>query len=186
MDPKSLPTYVMFEVEIESLVLNLKSGKSFQFPEMLSNGRANYILFEQLIRKLTGLTKTSKSDHTAADGTCYEQKAYSDTTLYPSSDDDFFHTSASSTFGPNNNGPKIKAFLEKGDYASALKICKETGYDHNEFYIYTNTRGFSPSVPLRFFIVPTADVLANLSKEDPREISRKILLAKITSTVAIQ
>lgn len=181
-----LESYILYEVEIESLRLTLKSGKNYEFPETLSNGRANYVLFEELIRKITGLRKTERSDHTSKNNETYEQKAYYDTELYPESKYDLFQTSASSTFGANNNGPKIKKFLETNKYEEALALCRQTGYDHNDFYIYTNTRDFNPKIPMRFFIVPTRDVIANLSKDDPRLISRSKIMSMVKSHKKIQ
>ena len=58
----NLDPYTMYEVQIESLKLNLKNGISYEFPDTLANGRANYILFEELVRALTGLRKTTGSD----------------------------------------------------------------------------------------------------------------------------
>lgn len=181
----NLEPYTMYEVQIESLKLNLKNGKSYEFPDTLANGRANYILFEELVRALTGLRKTTGSDHTGQNGRIYEQKAYKDTVLYPGTEHDLFQTSASSTFGANNKGPVIKKLLEANDYESALKICRKTGYDKNDFYIYTNTKSFQPTVPLKYFVVPTVDVISNLDPSDPRLISRKTLLAKIKNTVQL-
>ena len=182
---KNLVPYTLYEVGIKSLELNLTSGVTYQFPETLANGRANYILFEELIRKMTGLTKAKNSDHKDNTGKTYEQKAYKDPAIYPKLNDDLFHTSASSTFGANNKGPKIKKLLESGDYQAALAICKETGYDYNDFYIYTNTKQYKSSFPLRYFVMPKADVLAILEADDPRKISRKVILAKITNTVVL-
>jgi hypothetical protein len=181
----NLEPYSLYEVQIESLVLTLKNGSKYEFPDTLANGRSNYILFEELVRALTGLTKTAGSDHTALDGTKYEQKAFKDTILYPGEKNDLFQTSASSTFGANNNGPRIKRLLETNDYESALKICRVTGYDHNDFYIYTNTKGFKPTVSMKYFVVPTIDVISNLNPSDPRQISRKKLLAKIKKSVQL-
>jgi len=181
----NLEPYTMYEVQIESLKLNLKNGKSYEFPDTLANGRANYILFEELVRALTGLRKTTGSDHTGPDGRIYEQKAYKDTVLYPGTEHDLFQTSASSTFGANNKGPVIKKLLEANDYESALKICRKTGYDKNDFYIYTNTKSFQPIVAMKYFIVPKEDVLKNLSTTDPRLISRKVLIQKISKEVVI-
>ena len=181
----NLEPYSLYEVGIKSLILTLKNGSQYEFPDTLANGRSNYILFEELIRKLTGLKKTSGSDHTASDGTKYEQKAFNDNILYPEDKYDLFQTSASSTFGANNNGPRVKRLLEANDYESALKICRVTGYDHNDFYIYTNTKGFKPTVPLKYIVVPTVDVISNLNPSDPRQISRKILLAKVKKTVQL-
>jgi len=181
----NLEPYSLYEVGIESLILTLKNGNQFEFPDTLANGRANYILLEELIRKITGLMKTSGSDHTASNGTKYEQKAFNDSNLYPEDKYDLFQTSASSTFGANNNGPRVKRLLDTNDYESALKICRVTGYDHNDFYIYTNTKGFKPTVPLKYFVIPTIDVISNLNPSDPRLISRKILLSKIKKTVQL-
>ena len=181
----NLEPYSLYEVAIESLKLTLKNGKQYEFPETLANGRANYVLFEELVRALTGLSKTAGSDHSGPDGTKFEQKAYKDPELYPSENHDYFQTSASSTFGANNDGPRIKRLLDTNDYESALKICRVTGYDHNDFYIYTNTRGFKANIPLRYFVVPTIDVIKNLNPEDPRQISRSVLLAKIKKTVKL-
>ena len=181
----NLTPYTLYEVQIESLKLTLKNGSYYEFPDTLANGRANYILFEELVRALTGLRKTTGSDHTSSDGSIYEQKAFKDLELFPGDENDLFQTSASSTFGANNKGPVIKRLLETNDYESALKICCETGYDKNDYYIYTNTKSFQPIVAMKYFIVPKEDVLANLSATDPRLISRKALMKKVTSKVAI-
>jgi hypothetical protein len=182
---QNLKPYVLYEVGLESLQLKLSSGAVYEFPDTLANGRANYILFEELLRKLTGLSKAKHSDHEDSNGKTFEQKAYKDPAIYPDPDDDFFQTSASTTFGANNNGPKIKKLLEGGDYDSALAICKETGYNKNDFYIYTNTKQFNVSFPLRYFVMPKADVLVYLTTHDPRLVNRKTLLAKITETVVL-
>jgi hypothetical protein len=75
--------------------------------------------------------------------------------------------------------------LLNGDYQGALKICKETGYDHNDFYIYTNTKGFRNEVPFRYVVVPTKFILSNLNPVDPREISRKSFLDKIKRKITL-
>ena len=181
----NLEPYTLYEIAIESLALTLKDGKRFEFPDTLANGRANYILFEELVRAVTGLRKTTGSDHAGPDGKTYEQKAFKDITLFPNDGDDLFQTSASSTFGANNKGPVIKRFLEANDYESALNICCESGYSKNDYYIYTNTKSYQPIVPMKYLIVPTTDVLANLSSVDPRLISRNSLMSKITKRVAI-
>jgi len=169
----------MYEAGVESLTLRLADGNEYQFPEMLSNGRANYILFEELVRNLTGLSKTKQSDHIADDGTTYEQKAYSDQSLYPTDKSDLFQTSASSTFGANNNGPIIKRLLENGQYQEALEICKATGYSKNDFYIYTNTKNYKIESLFRYFVLPTKRILELIDSDDPRLISRSVLLAQI-------
>lgn len=180
-----LEPHVLYEVGIRSLCLTLNSGAVFEFPETLSNGRANYILFEELVRKLTGLKKTANSDHTGPNNTKFEQKAFFDLELYPSDEYDYFQTSASNTFPANNYGPTIKRFLEAGDYESALSLCKQTGYNHNDFYIYTNSRKYNTSIPFKFFVVPTKVVLSHLSEDDPRLVSRRLLLSDIKSKLVI-
>jgi len=177
-------TYVMYEVEIDRLALIFKDGTEKVFPEALTNGRANYILFEYLIRDLAGLVKAKGSDHKNAKGENFEQKAFPDIDLYPNADDRF-QVSASSTFPANNNGPKIKKFLDSGDYDSALKICMETGYDKNDFYVLTNTSHYEVGAPFRYMIIPKDDLVANLDKADPRLLSRKWLLSKVKRTVKI-
>lgn len=180
-----LEPFVLYETGIDSLRLILNSGSQLQFPDTLANGRANYILFEELVRTLTGLQKTAGSDHEGSGGLRYEQKAFSDRELHPSASKNLFQTSASSTFGANNQGPKIDKLLASGDYAAALEICEETGYSKNDFYIYTNTRGYNPSVPFRHIVVPTSFVLSNLDLGDPRLISRDILLENVIRTEVI-
>jgi hypothetical protein len=175
-----LEPFVMYEVQIKALALTLKSGKSYEFPDTLKNGRANYILFEELIRAITGLTKEKQSDHVSSTGKKYEQKAYADPEAYPESKFDYFQTSASSTFAANNNGPRIKKLLEASSYEEALQICKDTGYSKNDFYIYTNTSGFSVEIPFRYVVIPVSDVLKMIDKNDPREISRKEILSKVS------
>ena len=150
--------------------------------EGLSNGRANYVLFQSLVARCTGLSEGSEG--AASDlSEGHEVKAYYDYDLYPESDE--FQTSASSTFGANNKGPVIKKLLDNGDYQAALKICVETGYSKNHAYVYTNTRKYIAEVPFRYVIVPTKDVLALLSKKDPRLISRDAILKRVKKTVVI-
>jgi len=179
-----LETGVLYEVEIDRLVLVLTDGREFSFPETLSNGRSSYVLFESLVRELTGLEKTRGSDHIDSEGRTYEQKAYLDLELFPRGAD-LFQCSASSTFGANNRGPIIKRLLEAGDYASALEICMETGYSKNDFYIFSNTRDFRPDVPFRFVVLQAEQVIALLDKSDPRMISRQAVLDTVSRTVKL-
>jgi len=167
---------VLYELQIGTLELLLPGNVRLNMSTTLSNGRANYILFQNLASRCTGLAAGSEGGASdLAEG--HEVKAYSDATLYPNKD--LFQTSASSTFGANNNGPLIKRLLEAGDYAGALRVCKETGYDKNRAYIYTNTRDFRPSVPFRYVIVPKELVLRLLSPQDPRNISRNAILSRV-------
>jgi hypothetical protein len=174
--------YVLYELPISSLILTTKSGASIEMNEGLSNGRANYVLFQSLVARCTGLLEGSEG--AASDlSEGHEVKAYYDHELYPENDD--FQTSASSTFGANNKGPIIKRLLAEGDYGSALKICTETGYEKNQAYVYTNTRKYIAEVPFRYIIVPKDDVLEMLSKDDPRLISRDAILKKVAETIQI-
>ncbi len=180
--------FTLYELDIHSLTLNLATGPSLDVTGTLTNGRASYILFQHLVANLSGLGEFSEggdSDLVDEAGRGYEVKSYRDPELWPRTTWDLFHTSASSTFGPNNHGPRIKQLLREGAYDEALDICMRSGYDKNAFYVYTNTGGFVPEIPFRYFIVPTQTVLDTLSRADPRQISRRSLLALLTDTVRI-
>ena len=168
-------TLTLYSLEITGLSLELNAGGSIPMLEALKNGRANYIIFEELVRKLTGLVKTSGSDHEDSQGSKYEQKSYVDYAI--DSSKEFFQTSSSSTFPANRYGKEIKELLEGGNYEKAKKLCECTGYSKNNFYIYTNTGQYDPSVPFKYIIVPRELVLKHLSKSDPRLISRSEVLA---------
>jgi hypothetical protein len=180
----SIRPFVLYETKIKDFTLNLEDGRSFWFPETLSNGRVSYVVFECLVREFAELYKAKKSDHTDGD-VLYEQKAYVDPVKDPKFKHSVIDCAPSSLQGPNNHGPTIKALLEDGDYHTALEICIEKGYGLNEFYVFTNTRKFDVSVPFRFFILPTEALLANLNKLDPRVVSRGVLLDLIESTEKI-
>ena len=175
-----MPVYrdqlVLYELPIFRLELSLGGGITFGSVAALTNGRANYILFQGLVSYCTGLAAASEGGFSDL-AEQHEVKAFHDAQLYP--EKDLFQTSASSTFSANNHGPQIKALLEAGQYDAALKICRQTGYDKNRAYIYTNTRGFNPRVPFRYVIVPQALVLSLLSPSDPRLISRDAILARV-------
>lgn len=177
-------TFTLYQIKVDNLALKLGDGSELLFPSALSNGRVNYVLFEELVRHYAGLTKVTKSDHKDAAGKKYEQKSYKDAAAYPNSAD-LFQCAASNTFGANNNGPKIKKLLASGNYDSALEICKQTGYDHNDYYIFTNSGGFKPGMTFEYFIVPTETLLKHLDSEDPRVVSRSTMLGLIKSKVKI-
>jgi hypothetical protein len=177
-------THTLYEIGVKRLVLQLSNGTDLAFDQALANGRANYVIFEELIRNFTGLLQTTGSDHKDSGGKKFEQKSYPDAELYPNSPD-LFRISSSSTFGANNHGPKVKAFLENDDYESALELCKTTGYNKNDFYIFTNTGGFKPESTLRYIILPKDEVLEHLDSEDPRMISRYTVLGLAKSKVVI-
>ncbi len=179
---------VMYEVGISALELQFSDGTALDVTASLRNGRASYVLFEKLVAHFSGLQSGSQgglSDLVHDSGLGYEVKSYRDPDQVKPGPD-LFHTAASSTFGPNNLGPRIKQLLLAGDYPSALETCKASGYDKNAFYVYTNTGDYVPSLPFRYFIVPTADVLRSLSAADPRQVSRSKLLGLIGRTERIK
>jgi hypothetical protein len=168
---------VMYEVPIKSVDLIFGNQKSF-YPEVLSNGRGNYLIFEALVRELTGLEKANGCDHKDESGQRYEQKSYKDRELHPK-EPDCFRVSPSSTFPANNNGPKIRALLDANDYHGALELCKKikNGYNNIDFFVLTNTGGFRVDIPMRFFVLSKDTMLAHLSDTDPREVSLQSLLS---------
>jgi hypothetical protein len=176
--------FTMYEINVDRLALVLADGSEKVFPEALASGRANYMLFEALVREFAGLEKTTGSDHKDAQGKTYEQKAYEDPDLYPNSKD-LFRCSSSSTFGANNDGPKVKKLLENNDYEGALELCKAKGYNKNNFYIFTNSGSFRTEIPFRYFIIPKETVVSELDSEDPRMISKSKLFSMIQSKVVL-
>jgi hypothetical protein len=182
----SLEPFVLYEGPIDGLRLDA-FGTTIDVTHTLSNGRSSYVLFQFLVAFCLGLDGNSEggdSDLCSGD-TKIEVKAYADPTLRPSANLDWFHTAASSTFGPNNRGPEVKGLLAAGKYQAALEVCRETGFAKNDFYVYTNTSGYRPDVPLRFIALPTDTVLSLLSTQDPRLINRRDVLACATRTELI-
>lgn len=171
---------VLYEVPVQALTLTFGGGRHLDVTAALSNGRSSYVVFQALVAHLVGLvagTEGAGSDLRTASGAGLEVKAYRDPELWPQPGHDRFHTAASSTFGPNNHGPTVRRLLEQGDYGAALTLCRRTGYDHNDIYVYTNTGSWDQRVPLRFLLVPTRTVLRMLDRADPRLIDRRALLA---------
>jgi hypothetical protein len=180
--------YVLYEIEIQSLKWQFGNGSELDVTHLLSSGRANYILIEDLISRFSGIgaySQGGKSDLRDVAGLNYEVKSYRDVAAHPSSDADLFHTASSSTFAANNYGPAVKKMLDNGNYRDALKLCKEKGYNKNEFYVYVNSAQYQIGTALSYVIVPKSDVLRLLSKSDPRLISRRKILGLVTSRVAI-
>jgi hypothetical protein len=180
--------HILYEVKLKALVLEVDRGAKFDATHLLANGRANYILFENFIAQCAGLSPNSQggaSDLCDDLGCGYEVKSYKDPDSFPGTRNNMFHTAASSTFGPNNHGPAIKRLLNTGNYAEALKICRESGFNKNDFYIYVNSAQYDVSVPFRYIILPTSEVLSLLSKEDPRLISRVDILSRARKTITI-
>lgn len=176
--PFILKEGTLYELEVRKINLITNLDRIFSFPEALKNGRSSYIIFEDLIRELTNLQKIPHFDHGDEFGNVYEQKSYKDKQLHPNAKSEF-QCIASSTFGANNNGPKIKNMLKRGNYSGALKICKDLGYDNIDYFIFTNTSQWNPRIPFRFFLVSKQNVLRSLSKSDPRLVCRDRLMAMI-------
>lgn len=168
---------VMYEVNIKSLDLVFEDRTSF-YPESLHNGRASYVVFEELCRELTGLQKGSGNDHIDEAGRSYEQKSYEDKELFPRKKG-VLSLGASSTFGANNNGKAVKKLIDAGDYKGALEFCKKVknGYDGIDFFVFTNTGGFNVKIPFRFFVLEKETVMSHLDSKDPRKASRDSLLS---------
>ena len=100
--------HVLYEVPIRGLALELATGQRLDVSATLTNGRANYVLFQHVVARCTGLSENSEG--AAADlvddaGRGYEVKSYKDPEAYPFKDERF-HTAASSTFPANNRGPR--------------------------------------------------------------------------------
>jgi hypothetical protein len=177
-NPLVLKEGTLYELGLKRLNLITNSGKIFSFPEALKNGRSSYVIFENLIRELTGFEKVKHFDHIDQKGKVYEQKSYKDPQIHQKSSPEF-QCSSSNTFGANNYGPKIKRLLNKGDYPGALKLCKDLSYNEIDYFIFTNTSQWSPQIPLRFFAVSKTNVLKSLSKTDPRLVCRDRLMATV-------
>jgi len=193
--PSYREQFVLYEVDVGEMNLDL-AGKRFKVSKVLANGRCSYLVFEMVLERLTGLEGNgqgkgsdlvdSKKDE---EDEGYEVKSFHDQDDYPKKGK-AFHTAASCTASANNRGPEIKALLADGDYAGALKICETTGYDHNVFYIYTNTaewrlRG-SGNTKFKYIVIPKKALLELLKKKkkddekegkepDPRTIKRSDL-----------
>jgi hypothetical protein len=183
-------THTLYRLQLEGLQLMLPGGIGLDVSALLSNGRANYTIFQALAGRCAGLSQHSEggdSDLASRDGVRYEVKAFADAGLHPRerAKHATVHTAASSTFGPNNHGPRIKKLLDAGKWDEAFEICWETGYAKNEFYLYTNTRDYSVAAPFSYVIIPRDEVVANLSKTDPRVISRATLLGLVQDEVTI-
>jgi hypothetical protein len=175
---------VLYTLPIGKLTLNV-GGLDVDVSSVLASGRANYILFQRLVAWCTGMSEFSEggdSDLRSPSGLRAEVKAFHDEVRYPgrAARWEMLHTASSATFGPNNAGPRVKALLKAGDYAGALALCRALGYDKNDVYVYTNTRGFAAGMDLRYLVLPTSAVLSSLSLADPRLVSRSALLAQVT------
>lgn len=180
-------TNVLYKIKVgEAKVSVGENGYSFPVSDFISNGRASYMFFESLVRSLFGLEKARRdgSDHLdPSTGKYLEQKSFK----YSSSKTrkGVFQTSASNTFGANNRGSLIKKLLLEGKYQEALNICRETGYDKNDFYVYTNTGGFVPGGVLEIIFLKTEDVMKALSDTDPRKIDVKDIYSLVKEELVL-
>jgi hypothetical protein len=185
----SIEPLVLYEVQISEVVVRFDGGVEIELSEVVSNGRASYLLFKDVLIAITNLTAGSEgagSDfrlRVATSDSGVEAKSYPDPDLYPR--DCNVHVAPSSTFGPNNNGPIIKSLLKNGKYDEALQLCRRIGYDKSDYYLLTNTQGFDTSIPFRFVLIPTEDLLMALSSSDPRIARRDTLLDLIQATQPI-
>jgi hypothetical protein len=188
--------FVLYDVTIGRLLLEVgDNGALIDMPSTLKSGRVNYLIFQDLVGSIAGLRANSEggdSDLTSEGGQFeakgvvdkYEVKAFREAGVRAGKDT--FHTAASCTVSANNKGPAIKKMLTDGLYADALALCRKTGYDKNDYYIYTNTRDFQPGQPMRFVFLPTSRVLELLSTTDPRLISRQAILDECVRTEKVR
>ena len=154
---------VRYILPIGDLKLDV-GGVVLDVSEILRNGRVSYLIFEEIVRRIFGLDKGIRGSDHSFNGSGIEQKAFS-------CNKEFFHIAASCTFNANNKGPAIKSALAKGDYDLALEICKETGFNKNDFYVLTSTSQYAVGSPIDIIFLRKEDVLRNLDGADPRRMS---------------
>lgn len=158
-----------------------KSTRGNDITHLLKSGRTNYSIFEYLIGEITGLQKGKEgSDHfDLTNNLNYEQKSYVDQdNPSQSRGAKFIHSGPSSVFANNSSALAYKNFIEANNYKLARKLCREKGYNKNDFYIFTNTSDFS-SGEFNYFVLSRADVLKNVVKTDPAVIDRDKLIRKL-------
>ena len=171
----------LYEVPITSLKLHYGQTSNEEMVDVLKNGRGSYIIFERLIRTLTGLVDTPKgnqSDHLdLVSGSIYEQKSYLDPQYHPRSKD--MIETGPSTFKASNAGARVYRSTLAGDPLQAFEMVNRFGYSKNDFYLYTNTGQFILGQPFRYFVVAKEDVLTNLHS-DFINLTRSEMLAMNT------
>ena len=182
---KYLELHVLYEIPIKSLELTFGTKKKMDLLSTLSNGRGSYLVFEALIRELTGLVQGKKADHADVNGRLYEQKSYVDLDNKPRNQGKI-HTGASGLFANNSGAKAYKELLKNQDYVEAMRTCKNLGYASNSFYIYTNTGEYNISVPFRFMTVESKWVIKNVEKENPAILKREKLLNSIISKTVLK
>ena len=180
-----LDLHVLYEIPIKSLELTYGTKKRMDLLSTLSNGRGSYLVFEALIRELTGLVQGKKADHVNAKGKLFEQKSFVDLENKPRSQGKI-HTGASALFANNSGARAYKELLKNHDYLEAMETCKKLGYASNAFYIYTNTGEFNVKVPFRFITVESKWVIDNVEMDNPAILMRKKLLDSIASKTILK
>jgi len=172
---RNLSVGSVYEIKIKNLELKYGKSGSIDANDSLSNGRVSYYIFEKLIRELTGLKPgTGGIDHVDSQGRKFEQKSFSDLIDFPTSGKKV-HCGPSAFFAKNSGTAAYRAAISQS-YKMALKLCDDKGYSKNDFYIFTNTSGFTFNQNFKYFVIPTSTLIANLDKEDPRKILRSTLL----------
>ena len=180
-----LDLHVLYEIPIKSLELTFGNKKKLDLLSTLSNGRGSYLVFEALIRELTGLVQGKKADHVNQKGKLFEQKSFVDLENKPRNRG-IIHTGASALFANNSGAKAYKELLKNQDYKEAMSVCKKLGYSSNSFYIYTNTGEYDAKIPFRFITVESKWVISNVEKENPAILMRKTLLDSIISKTVLK
>lgn len=182
---KYLELHTLYEIPIKSLDLIYGGRRKIELLSTLRNGRGSYLIFEALIRDLTGLKQGKKADHVDRRGNLYEQKSFVDLQNKPKNQGRI-HTGASALFANNSGASAYKALLEKQDYLGAMNTCKRLGYSSNSFYIYTNTGEFNPKIPLRFMTVESKWVIKNVNSDNPAILQRSVLLKSVKKSIVLK
>jgi hypothetical protein len=179
-----IETNVLYSCQIDSLTVNV-GGVPIDVTDTMKNGRTNYQITENIVCKFFNLNKGIGVDLVDYAGNKYEIKAFLDSDAYPGDGkrEDRIHTAASSAFKANNNGPTISRLVKNDNYGEALSICDKLSYNKIDYFIYTNTRQFKASQPLKIMFFEKEYVMDRLDPEDPRLISRRTLLNSCTGTV---
>ncbi len=182
---KHLELHVLYEIKVKTLDLSFGSNKKLNVLSTLSNGRGSYLIFESLIRNITGLKQGKKADHVNGKGELFEQKSFVDLENKPRNQGKI-HTGASALFANHSGARAYKKLLKNHNYFEAMETCKKLGYASNSFYIYTNTGEFNVKVPFRFITVESKWVIDNVEMDNPAILMRKKLLDSIASKTILK
>jgi hypothetical protein len=102
-------------------------------------------------------------------------KSYHDPENHPRKDE--IHCGPSSVFANNSSAKAYKDYRSRGDYKGALRMCYEKGYGKNDYYLFTNTAGYSPDQEhFRYIIIHRDDLVKIVHPDDPAKVSRETLL----------